>query len=202
MATVTINAATFTVYADAATATAFHDGRFGGVAWTSYSNGAETANDKARALVAATDLLELIAWAGTRTAVAPGQPLEWPRSGVTDRDGNGIDSATIPTDVVNACCMLALAILQDPTIVTDSAGSASNVKRIEAKGTGVEYFAPVDGSETTRLPSGVWERIAYLTASATASAAAARGSVAYGADGCPSFGYDGANDFRADREPI
>ena len=76
-------------------------------AWTSASS-----NDKKTSLVWATRLLdEALTWAGTVDSSA--QPLQWPRTGVYDRNGYVIGSGTIPQFVKNAEAELALHLISE-----------------------------------------------------------------------------------------
>lgn len=52
-------------------------------------------------------------WPGIRIN-GRSQALDWPRSGVTDRDGFGVDYLTIPAEIINATCEAALRELAAP----------------------------------------------------------------------------------------
>lgn len=83
--------------------------------WTS----AELAQKQA-ALVMATFAIDRMAvWCGAPTEA--GQPLCFPRTGLSDRNGNPIASTAIPKDIQDAVCEQALAYLQmDTTRKPDS----------------------------------------------------------------------------------
>lgn len=164
MAVIVIGSDSFNAYLDLTAANTYFNGRAGGSAWTSYTNGAETANDKGRALVSATRMLDLQSWVGAKTS--PSQPMEWPRDGVTDRDGVAVANTVIPADIQAACCELALALLLDPSLQESTSGSSSNTKKLEAKGVSIEYFGPVQGS---RFPTAAYERFAFYLATTSAS---------------------------------
>jgi hypothetical protein len=51
-------------------------------------------------------------WNGSRAVV--GQPLEWPRSGVLDRDGVSIPSDVVPSEVLDAQVLLTVEQLHGP----------------------------------------------------------------------------------------
>ena len=81
VATVTIGTDTFSVYALTSAAEAdlktYMAGRFGTGAYD-----AATSNDKKKALVTATRMLDrVVQWSGTKTGT---QPLQWPRDGAFD----------------------------------------------------------------------------------------------------------------------
>jgi len=66
-------------------------------------------------------LNEQISWFGWQSD--SDQSLDLPRSGMTDRNGNSIDSDEIPTEVQNAQCELArLLAISDRTADPDTAG--------------------------------------------------------------------------------
>lgn len=53
--------------------------------------------------------LEALAWKGTKYSAE--QNLEWPRSGVYDKNGYLVDEDTIPQAVINAQCEIAVLCL-------------------------------------------------------------------------------------------
>lgn len=70
----------------------------------------QTASQKAKALMFATRLLdEQVIWNGTRRTLD--QALQWPRSGVTDEDGDFFDFDTIPQLLKVVTFELALVLL-------------------------------------------------------------------------------------------
>jgi len=73
------------------------------------------------AVMACRVLNEQMAWDGWQTDAD--QSLDLPRSGMTDKNGNAIDSDEIPTAVQNAQCELArLLAIGDRTADNDMAG--------------------------------------------------------------------------------
>lgn len=169
MPTVTIGATTFSVYMTTADADAYFVGRIGSSAtWA-----AITTDDKARAIVSASRLLDLQAWTGTRTSSS--QANAWPRTGVAGRDGITVSDSVTPQDVLDACAELALALYQDPTLQDRAVNPSANVKVASAAaGTSVEFFGPqVAAGAVSRFPAQVWERIAaYLDGSGDVAARA------------------------------
>lgn len=81
--------------------------------WPATSAGADLLT-KQKALVTATRELNSRVWQGYKSDFDT-QRLEFPRVGLYDRDGNSIDSTTIPEWLKEATCELALHRLQtDP----------------------------------------------------------------------------------------
>lgn len=100
----------------------FADDYFGGslysLEWPATSAGADLLN-KQKALVSACRMLDRQTWLGTSVYLSS-QRLQFPRAGLVDRNGFYIPSATIPMEIKEAQCELALFILQsDPTQVVD-----------------------------------------------------------------------------------
>ncbi len=92
-------------FATVAEGDTYHEGHLYATAWT----GATDAN-KAIALVMATRLLDaMIVWSGWKATTA--QALQWPRGGMYDRGGIGIDSDIIPTDLKHMTAELARTLL-------------------------------------------------------------------------------------------
>jgi hypothetical protein len=105
-------------YCDLDFAVAYFQLRLGAGAWFS------AANDDLRsaAIVTATQWLEQLNWRGTRTD--PDQTLKWPRANVATGDrvadvtgglpSKTYDETVIPAGVKQACCELALLLLENP----------------------------------------------------------------------------------------
>lgn len=111
-------------YATLAEANQYHTERLHNAAWTS-------ANDtvKEAALLWATRTLDAnFYWNGVRSTEE--QALDWPRTGVTNRDGYYIDDEIVPVQVKNAQSELAfLLIVEDRTISSDpNADGVSELK--------------------------------------------------------------------------
>lgn len=74
------------------------------------------ADAKGRNLIAATNRLDLLRWAGERHDVGGAVQTDtngWPRSGLTFADGSAVDDETIPTAVERATILLAGSIAID-----------------------------------------------------------------------------------------
>ena len=119
----TPGAADANAYVTEAEAAAYFASRLGGSAWDDL---AEDAQDKARALITATQRLDLERFPGARANST--QLLAWPRYGVVV-DGATLSGTTIPALVKAMCCEEALALLQNPEKSAD---------------TGLEGFASLD----------------------------------------------------------
>ena len=91
--------------------------------------------EKARMLRRGTQYMDnryLARWKGTKAT--SGQALQWPRDSMTDEDGNGIDSDTIPQRIKDACCEAARTVPY-----TQKVSNPQNLKRVKAGSVEVEY---------------------------------------------------------------
>lgn len=145
-------------YITRANAILYFEGALHGSAFSSAST---TVQDQA--LVTATRMLDRQNWQGTKTSDA--QALAWPRTGVSDREGVAIGSSTVPADIINAQCELALALINNQS-VQDSSSNSLNTKRLKAGSAEIEYFRP---TRAGRFPTIVQELIGYLLASSAGS---------------------------------
>jgi len=108
-----------------------------------------------RALLLATRLLdERMCWYGSKTSSA--QRLRFPQMGLTDLDGDVIDSATIPQCLINATAEFAQALLvADRTAENDTKG----IKRMRIGTLELE----VDKADRTQvIPESVLSMIKHL----------------------------------------
>lgn len=137
------------------------------------------------ALITATRLLERQTWQGEQTVAKPTQALAWPRTGVTDRYGDAVDSASVPQQIKDAQAELAFELSQDTDQETESSAN-SNTKRIKADTVEVEYFSPV--RTAGRFPSVVQELIAEFLAGAAGGTNV----------GINAFGTDTVSNYSAD----
>lgn len=102
-----------------------------------------SSSDKEKALVTAARLLDRYRWIGTKTDAAQG--LDWPRTGVSDAEGNEIEDDEIPQQILDLQCELAVILLDDRTAQN---GSNGPVKFLATGKVTVEFF----GSPTTKGP--------------------------------------------------
>lgn len=132
--------------------------------------------DQDRALITAFRLLQKQSWAGSKTD--PDQVAAFPRAGVTC-NGEAVDETEVPPAVEDAQIELALALTQDPTLVT-AANTGSNTKRLQAGSASIEFFNSTDGSSgitASRFPPQVQELLnCFLAGSDTGSGAESFGT--------------------------
>ena len=95
------------------------NGMVGTLAWST-----ATSDDKARALITATNGLETLEWIGTRTSTT--QALSWPRTDAECGDKTPA-SDDIPREIELATFDLANALLTTPTLLRSSNSSAALV---------------------------------------------------------------------------
>jgi hypothetical protein len=112
----TAGSASANSYLSVASADSIANGMVGTLAWST-----ATSDDKARALITATNGLETLSWNGERTATA--QALAWPRTSAECGDKAPADDE-IPREVELATFDLANALLTTPTLLR-SASSAT-----------------------------------------------------------------------------
>lgn len=155
--TTTIGADTFTIYGTIAALATHANGSLNYAAIYT----AATADARARALVGATRLLVLFDYTDVANA----------------------DPAAATGAVVTAAYELALAAIADPKVLIQ-ASTASRVKRLNAKGAEVEYFAPSAGS---RFPAVVMLYLAPLLASTSTSTDINGASYVSGVSECSDF---------------
>ncbi len=159
MGTVSIGGATFEIYD---TDVAFNDYIKG------HSNGAtaraaDTAT-KNRALVTAARSFDRQRWAGVATDLVTPQPLAWPRTGLTDREGQPVPTGTIPQDVLEGNWEWAIAIIADGAVAGETPGT--NTKRVRSREkvdvieteSETELFKSTVG-RTSRFPTAVMELV-------------------------------------------
>jgi hypothetical protein len=159
--TITIGSDTFNVYGPRADADTYFNGKINRDSW---SGAAATTKD--RALVTATRLLDLEPWEGAPTDLVTPQPVAWPRTGVTDKNGQSVGTSIFPTDLLYGYYELAQALVDNPSL-DESADQDSNIKEVMADVVAVKFFRPTSG---TRFPTTVHNFIAqFLSLDATAS---------------------------------
>lgn len=134
MATIGIAGVNYEVYGALAAANAYFAAASQGAPWL-----AAESSLRNQALVTATRVFERTGWSGNPTdTVVPVPPatlplsageqaLQWPRTGLVDRNGVALDSTSIPTDVINGNFEYALDLINTPSVQTDDV-RGSNVK--------------------------------------------------------------------------
>jgi len=127
------------------------------VAWeTAYYGVAPTASTVVveGSILRSMNYLNTLKWYGSRTNGRT-QALAWPRSDVTDCEGNEIASDEIPAELIQAQHILTKAELTTPGILSPYGGLAA-VKREKVDVIEVEY-------DTSRLQGSVGDMRQYVT---------------------------------------
>jgi hypothetical protein len=183
MATVTIDAVNYDVYADVATATSYLNASLSSSA---AAFRAASADDKARSLVMATRWIDAQNWAGEKAN--PAQALDWPRTGI-----DGLDDSVVPPEIIAASIELAAMLTENPALITEiSSGGAAEVKSLKAGSASIEYFKSLSSFRMTQrlFPPGIYALLSGWLVGATGDTVA--GSQSY--DTCEpsrfhSFGF-------------
>lgn len=171
MATVTIDTIDFETYATVEEADEYLAADFGATLWR-----AETDDDqKARALVTSTRILNRLSWAGQPED--SDQPLAWPRSGI-----DGVDEDVIPQRVIDASIVLA-KLIHAGSKVDDQQTTETGIKREKAGSVEIEYFIPTTDSQ--RLPTSVTELISPYIGGLAIGGSIASGVCEPSAFSCP-----------------
>ncbi len=180
MTTITIGANTYTVYQSVAEIDVYADAAIGddADAWR-----AADEDTKARAGVTATRTLDRQSWQGEKTDES--QELAFPRTGLTDADGNAVASDTVPDQVLQANSELALALIGGQPVQNDPASNGLT-RKLKAGSAEIEYFRAI--TTAARFPGPVQELIGIWLGGGSASLYS--GSDATGVDGCTAFGKD------------
>lgn len=136
-------------------ANAYHGARLRTEGWQN-----ATEDDQSKALAMATRLLDdYLRWQGARVDVARESPA-WPRYNMYDRGGLLIDSATIPTCLVEATAEFALRLLEKDRVKE----SEDNAVGIASGGRSKSYPA---GRVQPVVPAVVFEKLAHLCLTST-----------------------------------
>lgn len=131
-----------------------------------------TADEKGQAIVTATRRMDRLKWIGVETDLVTPQPLEWPRTGATDCDGNAIGTTVVPDEIDEATIILAADIAAKPAL-GDTTSTDSNLKRAVAGSVEVEFFRAQGG---TILPSYIMELVSCLLDGSAAPLTVATGT--------------------------
>ena len=143
-----------------------------GAAATAWQALAATPDKQKQCLGAATRMLDGLNWQGLATGLVgvDATTLAWPRSSVTDANGNAVDSTSVPTGIVDGCFELAALIANDAT-VQDQLDAGNNVRSIGGGGAPtIQFFRPtsVQDGNAPVLPLVVLRLVGQYLASATA----------------------------------
>lgn len=121
---------------------------------------------KDQALVEATRVLERQAWAGQKEVSS--QTLEFPRTGLTDCQGNSVTAARSLEIIKEAQFEYALLLNGDIGALSSTDATGTNTKRLKAGSAEIEFFRPQEG---TRFSVIVHELIGCFLAGEQALAA-------------------------------
>jgi len=135
-------------YLTVAGADSIANGMVGTLAWST-----ATSDDKARALITATNGLETLGWTGTRASSS--QALAWPRTDASCGDKAPADDE-IPREIELATFDLANALLGDPTLLRSAPSSGAlvagvpnrDLKRLKLDVMEIEWNTNVGNSTT------------------------------------------------------
>ncbi len=206
MPNITIGGTVHAVYDTKANADAYFSAASHGAPWSAASS-----SNRDQLLVTATRVFERESWLGSPTlpidksdfASQPSgtQPLEWARTGLTDKNDVAISSASIPQDVIDGYFEYALALLNDATVQTaDPTGSNVRVskssQRVEGAitvSTETQFFNPTLG-RSSPYPGIVMDLIGQFLEGAsglTLSFVSGTDAVSAFADDADDFGYSG-----------
>lgn len=132
-------------FASAATVDTYAENR-GHTAWTD-----ETDDDLKEAAIrrATTYLSAAFTWKGSRRQ-GRDQALAWPRYGVHDADGWVVASDAVPTEIVQACCELAVYELATPGGLSPTVDLTARVKRKKIGPIETEYAVPSMTADSAR----------------------------------------------------
>lgn len=124
-------------------------------------------NTQARSLRTATRFLDRQTWDGTATGLvgADVTTLQFPRAGLL-REGVAVDSTTVPFEISEAACELAVLVASDPAII-NKVDQGSNISSVGGGGgVAVSFFAPTSAANgtATRLPLAVLRLIGCFLA--------------------------------------
>lgn len=162
MPTVTIGSTEYEVYQETADVDDYLAAALNTDEWDALSSA-----EKNRTNVAMTRLLDRQRWQGAKAS--SGQALAFPRSGLTDSEGNAVSSESIPAAVLSAHSELCLIAADGSTVQAD-ATTENTIKRVKAGSAEVENFRNAGGSPT-RFPLVVHELIGRWLAGAGVSLA-------------------------------
>ncbi|ADK73469.1 head-tail adaptor Ad1 [Roseobacter phage RDJL Phi 1] len=138
--TITISSINYVSYASVAEA----DARLAVDASRAATWAAKTTDEKGALLVQATNRLDLLAYAGDKTGTEVAQPNKFPRTNLTYASGEAVSTSEVPKGVENATILLAGSIALDAE-AGDAGSSGSNIKKVKAGSTAVDFFRQTVG---------------------------------------------------------
>jgi hypothetical protein len=171
---VTIGANTYFAYADLATAVEYLAANIEAGPFL-----AASPDVQAQCLVSMTRTLDRQLWQGDVTV--PGQAHAFPRINLQYADGTPVDSATVPQQVIDACCEGA-AQLADGSNLMDVQNTFNYDKRLKAGSVEIEKFRQTD--DAPRFPQVIMELVGLWLGG---GAGVPVGSRSTGTGGCTAF---------------
>ena len=171
MATISIAGTEHPSYSTLCQANSYFTGSTDYETWIGY---AELARE--RALITATRVFERMGWLGSK--VDDDQTLAFPRTGLSDCQGNDVTSAESLVKITEATQLLAFDLLGGSTAATSIDGE-DRTKRLKADTVEIEYFR-AESYKATRFQAGIMGLIGCFMSGAGVALA---GSIAFGTDG-------------------
>lgn len=175
MPEVTIGGNAYFSYASLAEANAYLEAAVQAATWRDPET---TDDDRGRALVTMTRIIDRQSWLGT--PLDEYDPHAFPRAGLFDRNGDPVDPGSVPIEVVQATIEGANALLDGGEFQTQP--TTENVtKRLKAGSVELEFFRGA-GGVPTRFPLIIMELLGLWLAASGGSGLT---------DGIDAFGTDG-----------
>lgn len=126
-------------YGSRAEADAYFNDSLRKAEWAAFSN-----TTKDQGLVEATRVFERQTWAGEKEV--PSQDLAFPRTGLTDKDGNSLTGAETLEIVKEAQFEYALVLINDVDALNTRDATGSNIKQVGAGSAKIIFFKATKGS--------------------------------------------------------
>jgi hypothetical protein len=147
--TVVVSSNPYDVYANAEQADLYLQANFLAAAWFDL-----TLDQKGQLLVTATRLFDRQCWLGEKTE--ENQPLQWPRTGITDIEDN-----IVPQGIIDGSIEMAFAIFDGNEAVSNSQPGAQKLRSIAAGSVNLQWFRGAEGlnARFDRFPLPVQELI-------------------------------------------
>lgn len=118
---------------------------------TDWTGSAESPEDDREAAIrrATAYLSNAYGWKGYKTN-GRAQSLAWPRTDVTDREGDDVPTDTIPVEIVQACCHIAAAEVATPGVMNPAVDLTARVKSETIGPISTEYASVPNQAEIAR----------------------------------------------------
>lgn len=157
MATVTIGATDYDVYIDVEYADEYLAGQINATAWRALTD----EDDKKRAIISSTRLLDRQRWKGEKTDSY--QVHAFPRTGlVYPGSGDAVPSNVVPQEVLDATAELSSALVDGSDVQSNTDPNTSNVQSLKAGSVSISYFR--NESFMQRFPTIIQELLGFWLA--------------------------------------